>query len=198
MTPDLLLALAAFAFVTSITPGPNNIMLLASGANFGFRRTVPHLLGIMTGGFAMLLALGFGLGGLFVAVPELHMVLRYLGGAYLLYLAWKIAGSGAVKPGGGAERPMTLLQAAAFQWVNPKAWVMKLGAITTYTPQDGFFVNILVVGLVFYLVNLPSIASWAGFGVAMRRLLSSPAQVRAFNITMAALLVLSLYPLVTG
>lgn len=196
MTPELLSSFILFAFVTSITPGPNNIMLTASGLSFGFRRTVPHMIGIAAGFTVMVGAVGLGLGAAFAAWPILYEVLKYGGAAYLLYLAWKIAKSGPITGGGGeAGRPMTFLEAAAFQWINPKAWVMAVGAIATYTPQAGFLVNLAIVTLVFGLVNLPSVGCWALFGTALRRVLHAPAAVRAFNIAMALLLVASLYPI---
>ncbi len=195
MTLSLLLTFAAYAFVTSITPGPNNTMVLASGVNFGFQRTIPHLMGINLGFSGMVLAVGLGLGGIFVALPLLHDILRYVGALYLVYLAWKIARSGAMSDDAAAARPMSFLQAAAFQWVNPKAWIMAIGAVATYTPQNGFFFNIIVVTAVYALVNAPCIAAWAGFGVVLRRFLTGARSVRIFNVAMAALLVLSLYPL---
>jgi threonine/homoserine/homoserine lactone efflux protein len=129
LTADLLLAFILFAFVSSITPGPNNTMLLSSGVNFGFNRTIPHMLGISCGFALMVLAVGFGLGAVFKAYPILYTVLRYAGAAYLLYLAYKIATSGPAEDGDQSNtRPMSYLSAAAFQWVNPKAWVMAIGA----------------------------------------------------------------------
>ena len=124
MTAELLLAFAGFAFVSSVTPGPNNAMLLASGVNYGFRRTVPHIAGISLGCVAMLILVGLGLGRLFAAVPQLYLILRYAGAAYLLWLAWKIATAGPMTDQKAASRPMTFWQAAAFQWVNPKAWIL--------------------------------------------------------------------------
>lgn len=197
MTPDLLIAFAAYAFVTSITPGPNNTMLLVSGANFGFRPTFPHILGVNLGFSAMVLAVGLGIGGVFVAFPLLHAVLRYGGALYLLYLAWQIARSGGMSGGGGRGKPMTFLQAAAFQWINPKAWIMAIGAVATYTPQNGYFFNILIVTLIFALVNGPCVTAWAGFGTLLKGLLARPAFLRVFNAAMAMLLVASLYPIVT-
>ncbi len=194
MTAELLLAFVAFAFVTSATPGPNNVMLLASGVNHGFVRTLPHIAGITLGCMFMLVLVGFGLGGLLLASPELYALIRYAGAAYLLWLAWRIARSGMIKAGKVASRPMTVLQAAAFQWVNPKAWVMVVGAVTTYAPHDGFVRNVCVIALLLGLVNAPSVALWAGCGVGLRRLLDEPRRRRAFNLAMAALLVLSLYP----
>ncbi|PKR87856.1 lysine transporter LysE [Pleomorphomonas diazotrophica] len=195
MTLDLILALTAYAFVTSITPGPNNTMLLASGVNFGFGPTFPHILGVNLGFSVMVLAVGLGAGGAFVAFPLLHELLRYGGAAYLLYLAWRIARSGGVNGAAGRAEPMTFLQAAAFQWINPKTWIMAIGAITAYTPESGYFVNILVVTLVFTLINGPCVAAWAGFGTLLQRLLARPAWLRAFNVAMALLLVGSLYPI---
>ena len=193
---ELISAFALFAFVSSITPGPNNTMLLASGVNFGFRRTIPHALGISFGFMFLVLAVGLGLGGVFKAVPMAYTVLRYLGAAYLLYLAWKIATSSAMSDDiDGKRKPMTFLAAAVFQWVNPKAWVMALGAITTYTPAEGYFTNVLVIAVVFAVVNLPSVCVWAGCGTGLRNVLREPRWLKLFNRSMAGLLVLSLYPM---
>jgi len=194
MTPQLLLAFVLFAFATAGTPGPNNMMLLASGANFGFRRTVLHILGISCGLGFMVLAMGFGLGGLFRAYPVLHEVLRWVGAAYMLWLAWKIAMSSSV---GDREmgKPMTFLQAAAFQWVNPKAWAMALSTVTTYTPEGSGWTIVPLLAGTFMLVGAPCSAAWAGFGQGLRPFLDRPAVLRTFNVTMAALLVVSLYPL---
>ncbi|OLF54942.1 LysE family translocator [Pseudomonas chlororaphis] len=193
---DLLLAFALFAFVTSVTPGPNNAMLLASGVNFGFRRTVPHILGISSGFLVLVLAVGLGLGAVFEAYPVLYKVLRYVGAAYLLYLAWNIARSGPVsQETDGKGRPLGFWGAAAFQWVNPKAWVMALGAISTYTPLQGYFFNVVVIASLFALINAPSVGVWAGFGSVLRNVLRDPRWLRLFNYGMALLLVISLYPL---
>jgi threonine/homoserine/homoserine lactone efflux protein len=196
-TLNLLTAFILFAFVSSITPGPNNTMLLASGVNFGFRRSVPHALGVSIGFMLMVLAVGFGLGAVFTAVPVAYTVLRYAGAAYLLYLAYRIATSGPMNSAGadGERQPMSFLAAAAFQWVSPKAWVMAIGAITTYTPADGYIANVFVVALVFAIVNLPSVCVWVGCGTALRRVLQDRRWLRLFNGLMAALLVASLYPL---
>lgn len=193
---DLLLAFALFAFVTSVTPGPNNAMLLASGVNFGFRRTVPHILGISSGFLVLVLAVGLGLGAVFEAYPVLYKVLRYVGAAYLLYLAWNIARSGPVSQEvDGKGRPLGFWGAAAFQWVNPKAWVMALGAISTYTPLQGYFFNVVVIASLFALINAPSVGVWAGFGSVLGNVLRDPHWLRLFNYGMALLLVISLFPL---
>ena len=193
MTYDLITALAAFAFVTSITPGPNNLMLMASGANYGFRRTIPHMLGVALGFVLMVALVGVGLMGLFDAFPVTHTVLKVAGIAYLLWLAWKIANAGMPDTSGSTGTPMTVLQAAAFQWVNPKAWQMALTAITLYAPERTVF-SILMVAAIFGAVNLPSVSSWTVLGQQMSRVLSSPQRLRAFNIFMAVLLVASLLP----
>ena len=195
MTHDTLLALIGFAFVTSATPGPNNLMLMASGANFGLWRTVPHMLGISIGFSVMCLLVGLGLAGVFLAVPVADMVLRLVSILYMLWLAWKIAGAAAPGKGGAAGRPMGFWGAAAFQWVNPKAWAMALGAITLYAP-DRSLVALGLVALVFGLVNLPTVSLWAAAGQGLARVLTSPARLRVFNWTMAGLLVASLLPVV--
>ncbi|MBN9031325.1 MAG: lysine transporter LysE [Rhizobiales bacterium 63-7] len=195
MPLDTLLALLIFALTTSITPGPNNMMLFASGVNFGFRRTIPHMLGIGAGFFALLIGVGFGLGALLKTVPLLYTVLKFAGGAYLVWIAWKIATSRALAEGQAGAKPMTFLGAAAFQWVNPKAWVMAVTAIATYTDTRQYFSTVLVVGVIFVLVNVPSVSTWAGFGSALRDWLSDPVRLKWFNITMAVLLVLSLWPM---
>ncbi|WP_095107493.1 LysE family translocator [Pseudomonas sp. Irchel 3E20] len=193
---DLLLGFALFALVTSITPGPNNTMLLASGVNFGFHRTIPHMLGITCGFFILVLAVGFGLGAVFETYPLVYNVLRYVGAAYLLYLAWKIAHSGPVSEGARSEgKPISYLGAAAFQWVNPKAWIMAIGAISTYTPLQGYFTNVVVIAAVFALINLPSVGMWVVCGTLLRNVLREPRWLRLFNWGMALLLVMSLYPL---
>lgn len=193
MTYDLLLALAGFAFVTSITPGPNNLMLMTSGANFGFRRTLPHMLGVALGFVFLVVAIGVGLSGLFLAVPQVKLVLKALSVLFMLWLAWKFANAAAPEGVEDSAKPMTFLEAAAFQWVNPKAWAMALGAITAYAP-DQSIVAILAVALVFGMVNLPSVSSWVFAGRTLRHFLQTPARLRAFNWTMAVLLLLSLIP----
>jgi len=195
MTAKLLLAFVGFSLVTSITPGPNNTMLLASGVNYGFRRTLPHMAGITLGCMVMLVLVGIGLGAVFAASPRLYQVIRIAGAAYLLWLAWQIACAGPTDIGGGRGRPMQFLEAAAFQWVNPKAWIVVTGAVTTYAPREDFVRSVAALTLLLMLTNAPVVALWAGCGMALRGALNKPIRVRAFNIAMAALLVLSLYPI---
>ena len=193
MTDDLLLALIGFAFVTSVTPGPNNMMLLASGVNFGVRRTVPHMLGISLGHAVMVFLVGLGLAGVIHAWPPAMVGLKVVSVAYMLWLAWKIAHASAPGEGRAAGMPMTFVQAAAFQWVNPKAWAMALGAVSAYAPE-GTVSQVALVAGVFALVNLPSVSVWAAAGQVVRAWLAAPARLRAFNWGMAGLLVLSLVP----
>ncbi|NTF42393.1 LysE family translocator [Rhizobium rhizogenes] len=195
MALDTFLALLLFAFTTSITPGPNNMMLFTSGVNFGFRRTVPHMLGIGVGFFVLLIAVGLGLGAVLHTVPLLYTVLKFAGGAYLVWIAWKIGTSRSLSESESKAQPMSFLSAAAFQWVNPKAWVMAVTAMATYTNEQLYLFSVLVVGLAFAAVNVPSVSTWAGFGSALRDWLSVPVRLKWFNITMAVLLVLSLWPM---
>ncbi len=196
MNSEVLFALAAYAFVTSITPGPNNFMLLSSGVNFGFVRSIPHMLGIGIGFVVLLLAVGFGLGAVLTTFPALHTGLKIVGGAYLLYLAWKIAMSRSVESGGdGSAQPMTFLQAAAFQWVNPKAWVMAVTAMAVFSNPENPFLSVILIAVVFGIINLPCVSSWAGFGMALRGFLSDPVRLKWFNIGMGVVLAATLWPM---
>lgn len=195
LEPAVLLALISFAFASSVTPGPNNIMLMSSGVTFGFVRTIPHMLGVSLGHATMLVCIGLGLGKVFEAYPITNLILKVLGALYMLYLAYKIARSGPTKAKEGVSKPFTFLQAAAFQWVNPKAVIMAVTAVSVYTTPDAATLQVFIIGLVFCLVNLPSVSIWAYFGVAMRRFLNDEKKVRFFNVSMAVLLVLSLYPM---
>ncbi|WP_265518075.1 LysE family translocator [Nitratireductor luteus] len=196
MSFDIFIAVVIFAFVSSVTPGPNNFMLLASGVNFGFRRTVPHMFGIAAGFCSLLLAVGFGLGAVLNAYPELHLALKIAGGAYLLYLAWRIATSRKLGQSTNAHaRPMRFVEAAAFQWVNPKAWVLAVTAMTLYTSPEAPFLSVMLVAAAFVIVNFPSVSVWAGFGMALRGFLSDPVRLKWFNIAMGLTLAATLWPM---
>lgn len=196
MTSDLAWALLGFVVVTLFTPGPNNTMLMSSGLNFGFRRGLPHLWGVALGFAVMVLAVGLGLGAVFQAYPVLYTVLKYVGAAYLLYLAWQIATAGAPDPDGATRgRPISFMEGAAFQWLNPKGWVMAVGAISTYAAVAAFPSNVLLIAFLFGSLGILSSATWLGFGTSLRKVLKSPRTVRAVNITMAVLLVASLWPI---
>jgi threonine/homoserine/homoserine lactone efflux protein len=194
MNDPLLWALVGFALSTSCTPGPNNTMLTASGANFGFRRALPHVTGVTLGFPVMVLAIGLGLGAAFAAVPWLHTALKYVGSAYLLWLAWRVAHARR-GDGPGEAKPITFFEAAGFQWVNPKAWIMAVGALSAYTdPAGGAFGEAARVALAFLFAGVVSSTLWCGFGVAIGGLLKTERAFRVFNIAMAVALVASLIP----
>lgn len=177
-------------------------MLMTSGTHFGFRRTVPHLLGV-TGGFViMTIMIGLGVAGLFKAFPVSFEVLKWASVAYLLYLAWHIATAPPLSERSDApkldRKPMTFFQAALFQWINPKAWTMALTAVTVYAPKTNPIMGLTVIAVVFGAINLPAVSLWTLLGVQMRRFLSNPRIQRAFNIGAALLLVATLYPVVFG
>ena len=192
---SLFIAFLLFAVVMFFTPGPNNIMLLSSGLNFGFRRTIPHMAGV-TFGFAFMIAVtGLGLGAVFTTYPVLQTVLKYAGAAYLLYLAAAIALSAPPDPDAAdRRRPMTFLGAALFQWVNVKGWVMAIGTITAYAAIASYPWNVAVQAALSLLFGAASSASWVLCGTSLQSLVKSPRAVRAFNIAMGVLLVASLYP----
>lgn len=192
-----LLALAGFAFVSSITPGPNNLMLLASGTHFGWRRSLRHLMGISLGFGVLLVLTGLGLAEVFVAFPRVHRVLQGVSVIYLGYLAWKTATAAPPTQGAPTQaRPMSLRAAAAFQAVNPKAWAMALTAVTAYGPGLPGGLSLPALTAVFVLVNLPCCGSWVVLGQQMRRWLDKPWALRAFNWTAAALMLLAVLPMV--
>jgi len=199
MNNELVYALAGFALVSSITPGPNNLMLMASGTNFGFRRSIPHALGVSLGFVLMIIVVGLGLMQVFEAYPLSNHILKVVSVVYLLYLSWKIATAAgpheADAANGAGRKPFTFIQAALFQWVNPKAWAMALTGISAYTPAGHPIDSILIVGLVFCIVNLPSVSVWVVLGTQLRRFLRDRKKLRLFNISAALLLIATLYPI---
>lgn len=205
MPLEQLIALMGFVVVMTATPGPNNMMLIASGANFGFRRSIPHILGITGGCQVLLLAVALGLGQLLVRFPALELTLKLACGLALIYLSWLLIKPAfletpATPPDVPAEepvvtRPLSFWQGAMFQWVNPKAWMMMLTAIATYTQPQTIWSNTLIIGLMFALLGLPIISAWNLFGASLRQFLQNPRNARVFNLLMGALLMTSLYPL---
>lgn len=197
MPLQLFLALVVFASVMAFTPGPNNVLLAASGVNFGFMRTMPHMLGVTIGFDVLLIAGAIGVGFLFNAFPQLHLVLKVAGAAYMLYLAWKVAT--AHQSGGEGEapaRPFTFMQAAAFQWINPKALFAVIGGVALYVRPGYEWIDFPLMLAVMTVVTMGAVALWTGFGVALRQFLRDPARARIFNISMALLLVVSIVPMV--
>ena len=190
--PEFLVPFTLFAIAGSVSPGPNNLMLTASGANFGFRRTLPHILGVCIGFPLMVAAIGIGLGRVFEEVPAVHSALKVAGSAYLLWLAWRIASAGAAEPGDAGARPLSFLEAAAFQWINPKAWIMATGAISTFTlAGEAMLPQVLTIAAIFTVISVPSATVWTLLGLGIARLMKSPPGLRLFNLSMGALLALS-------
>jgi threonine/homoserine/homoserine lactone efflux protein len=195
---ELVAAMAMFAFVTSVTPGPNNMMLLASGLNFGVKRTLPHWLGVSLGHFVMLLlvgAVGAGLESVVKAYPFVYQVMKVVGFAYLVYLAWGVARSGAPQRNGDeATQPISFLGAAAFQWVNPKAWIMAIGYFSNYMPTDASLTFVVLTCMMFSAINFPSVGVWVWLGAKLERYLQQDNWRLAFNGIMAVLLIASMVP----
>lgn len=195
MTPDTLLALCGFALVTSITPGPNNMMLMASGVNFGLRRTVPHIFGIAAGLATMVVLVGLGAARAMDAVPLLDLSLRAGCLAFVLWMAWSLLRATAPDGTPAKAAPMTFLQAAGFQWINPKAWAMALTAIAAFAP-DRSLIAVGTVTIVFSMINVPSVTVWAALGRRLRASLTDTRRRRVFNGVTAVLLVASVLPLI--
>jgi threonine/homoserine/homoserine lactone efflux protein len=192
----LILTSVPFLAAMGFTPGPNNILVAGSGVNFGFRATVPHMLGVTFGYPAMLLLVGVGLAQVFTAVPQVHVVLKYVCIAYLLFLAWKVASAGAPSDENRrTSKPLTFLQAVAFQWVNGKGWVVALSAVTTYTVvESSLILQVIALALISMLVTVASVSCWTLFGAMLRRYLHTEQRRKWFNYSMAGLLVLSIIP----
>lgn len=189
---EMILPLTIFGLASSITPGPNNVMLTASGSAFGFQRSIPHMAGITVGFPVMLFTVGLGLGELFTRYTQVHLALKYIGAAYLIYLAWRIAQSGQPNGDDANARPLTFLEAAAFQWVNPKAWVMAVSSIPAFTtPGGNYYAELTVIAGIFAAVCVPSCVAWCLFGVAIRRLIRTPETARVVNFGLAGLVALS-------
>ncbi|GLP95109.1 LysE family translocator [Paraferrimonas sedimenticola] len=187
----------AFAFTSTVTPGPNNVMIMTSGLNHGVERSLPHLCGICLGFPLMVLLVGLGFGAVFERFEFLHWLIKIVGVLYLLYLAWQIANSAPTSLNGESKPPFSFLQAAAFQWVNPKAWVMATGAVAAYTSISAdIWWQVGWIVAAFALVAFPCVGAWLVFGVLLKRWLSKPSQQRLFNWSMALLLVLSILPVV--
>jgi threonine/homoserine/homoserine lactone efflux protein len=189
------IAIIIFAITTCVTPGPNNAMIMASGLNYGIRRSLPHFSGICLGFSVMVMAVGLGIASLFEQFPLLHVLLKVVGIVYLTYLAARIATARVTELNEAKGKPFSFLQAAAFQWVNPKAWVLAVGATVTYTViSDTYVLQVLIIALIFLVFGAPCIMLWLWFGSSLKTIMQNPANVRIFNISMALLLMGSLIP----
>ncbi|WP_372831926.1 LysE family translocator [Pontibacterium sp.] len=191
MDIQLMLSVALFATVTSGTPGPNNVMLTASGANFGYWRTLPHMVGIVIGILVMNVLVAAGLGVVFERYPAVQSTLKVAASSYLIYLAWKIATAETSRVDGESDaQPMSLMGGALFQFLNPKAWMMVITAIGSFTlTGDDYWMSVFWVAVIFMLMGFPCISLWAAFGTVVGRFLSSPVAMRWFNLIMGGLTV---------
>ena len=193
------LSIILFVISTCVTPGPNNVMLMSSGVNFGAARTMRHVIGINIGFPLMLIAVGLGAGVVFHRYPSLHDVLQVVGAVYMLYLAYRIATASTVDFNAKTAAPLGVMSAALFQWVNPKAWVMAVGAVLTYASVSGSYaLDVFVIALLFCVFGSPCSLVWVFFGTFLRRYLARPRALRAFNVAMSVVLVVSLVPALLG
>jgi len=192
---EFYLAIILFAVSTSVTPGPNNIMIMTSGLNYGVKGSIPHLLGICFGFPAMVIMVGLGFSVVFDVYPLFHEVIKVLGVVYLLYLAWLIASSSPTSLELEKAKPLNFTQAALFQWVNPKAWVIATGAVSAYTSVSSDLLSqVIFIALAFFIVAFPCVGIWLFFGVGLKKHLNSPKHQKIFNVSMALLLISSVYP----
>lgn len=194
---ELFLAVLLFAASTTVTPGPNNVMIMTSGLNYGIKKSLPHFLGICFGFPAMVVAVGLGLGVIFDKFAVLHQAIKIVGVLYLLYLAYLIPSASQSSLESNKSKPLTFIQAAIFQWVNPKAWIMATGAIAAYTTlNSNVYVEVLFIALAFFAVAFPAVGVWLVFGANLKKILKKPAHQHQFNIAMAVLLVISVMPII--
>ncbi|WP_394125324.1 LysE family translocator [Vibrio hepatarius] len=192
---EYLLAVVLFAVSSSVTPGPNNIMVMTSGVNFGIKKSLPLLTGICVGFTIMLLMVGLGFSELFELFPSLHFIIKCVGVVYLLYLAYLIAGSSTSVESNHQTQPFTFMKGALFQWVNAKAWIVATGAIAAFTTTGASFLSQnLMIALTFFLVSFPCVGVWLLFGSVLKKLLNSERNKKCFNLVMSGLLVLSVLP----
>jgi len=194
---EYLLSLMLFTFIASVTPGPNNIMLFASGINHGIKKSLPHYFGICIGFLLLVASVGFGLGALFKQSPFLHQVLKIVGSLYLVYFAWKIGSANSASSNNEKRNPITFFEAALFQWVNPKAWVIAIGAIATFTIQSSVVKSIATIIVMYFFMGLLAMGIWLTLGAGLQRLLNNGKRRRIFNICMAILLLLSIVPIIS-
>lgn len=194
---ELYFAIFLFGLSAGITPGPNNIMLMTSGMNFGIKQSIPHLVGVCIGFPVMVILIGLGFSIVFNQYPIIHEVIKILGLIYLLYLSWLIASANPDKLEGKKSKPFTFLQAALFQWVNPKAWVIATSSISAYTTlDDNIHWQVLSIAAIFFIAAVISSSTWLIFGKGIKQVLQSPKQQRLFNISMALVLAASVLPVI--
>jgi len=191
------MSMVLFAITTSVTPGPNNILVMTSGLNFGVRKSLPLLTGICIGFTVMLLLVGLGFSHIFNLFPHLSLLIKITGTAYLVYLAYLIAKSSSVENGEKPTRPLGFLKGALFQWVNAKAWVVAIGAITAFTTVgEQNTIQNLTIATTFFLLSFPCVGVWLMFGTLLRQKLDNDTYLRRFNVAMSFLLLLSVFPVI--
>ncbi len=198
MSIDSLLALLGIVMASAWTPGPNNMMLAASGVNYGFRATMPHVLGVALGFGFMIFTISLGLGGVFMRYPLLHDILRWGGALLLVWVAWKIATAKRPGEAGAATKPFTFLQAAAFQWINPKAWIMCISISAQFLDPEMPLLSAGIVAGISSLGGITSASGWAWFGMLLARWLHTPTRLRAFNWSMAAIILAGVAVVIFG
>lgn len=190
------LSIITFTFVAGITPGPNNMMLMTSGLNHGIRKSLPHYFGICVGFPIMVAVIGFGLGALFSKYPSIYTCIKILGISYLFYLSWKIGNAGNPNATKNVREPLSFIQAAIFQWLNPKAWVIAIGALATFTHRENFNTGVITVTLIYFFVGFICMGFWLKLGQSLQHVLTEGKRIHYFNIAIAVLLVLSILPMV--
>ena len=196
-TVALLISISAFALTATITPGPNNVLLLSSGLTFGYKRTLPHIFGVFLGFGLMVLLVGLGIGIVFERFPIVLKILKIVGILYLFWMAYKIGSSKGHMKIKEKHKPFTFIQAALFQWVNPKGWIMSMTAMSIFvTSKDDSISQVIVIAFIFLLAGVISCNAWAIGGVALKRFIKDDSHVRKFNLIMAILLVLSILPVI--
>ncbi len=193
----MLLSIASFTLAGTMTPGPNNIMMLSSGLTYGYRKTLPHMMGVMLGFSLMVVCVGLGIGAVFELFPMIFTVLKVVGVAYLFWMAYKIASSKGDIETSKSSKPFTFLQALTFQWINPKAWVMAITSTLSFvTNPQRSLEQVLVIAFIYMLSGFISTNSWTLGGVYLKKFIKNTLHVRIFNITMAILIVLSVLPVI--
>jgi threonine/homoserine/homoserine lactone efflux protein len=195
MTLELFLGLFVFAGIAAFTPGPNNTLLMASGMNFGFRRSLPVISGVAIGFPLMIGLIGLGLGRVFEFYPALYQLLKYAGAAYMLFLAWKIATAKPSATDSATGKPLSFIQMCLFQWINPKGWVMAVTALSAYTLSQNYYTGVATVVATFVFMGITSALTWAAFGAALKSVMTDVRYFRIINVSLAALLVASLVPM---
>jgi len=187
--------LVLFVISASVTPGPNNVMIMSSGVNYGVKKSLPHLFGIAAGFTLMVFLAGIGFGSFFIDYPLFHDLIKFIGTLYLLFLAWMIATTSNVSLENQHSKPFSFLQAALFQWVNPKAWVMITGAVALFiSGSSNILSDVLLIAFSFFLFGTPCVCIWLFFGVGLKKYMTDPVHLKRFNVSMALLLVLSILP----